>query len=778
MSQTIDITPTPRILRTLGDIPFEVWQCLAELSDNSLDAFREQSRKGHPTEGARLDIAWSKENVAAHDRELIILDNGPGMSLATLQNAARAGYSSNDPINNLGLFGMGFNISTARLGEETIFLSSTPGSAEWSGIRIDFAELIRKGTFDAPVVKEPKKSPNECGTKIIVRRLREGIYSDLKTKETAIRRRLEIIYSAILEKGEVEISLQGKALKPLKHCVWGAGRFVMHKGARVNALQEVDVDLGDAWFDTSRNRYLSEIEAGDAEAKAKAGDVNIVMRPRRLRGWIGIQRYSDTSEFGLDFIRNGRKILIGDKVLFSYENPDTATNVIEYPVELGSTVGGRIVGELHVDYLIPTYQKNGFDTSDRSWRMTIDAIRGAGPILPKRRQALGYSGENTSPLGLLANAYRRTDPGTKCLALSREVARSFLAEFKKGTPEYQNDDKWYKAAQEEDKSRGGENENTASPVDTGEAPSDDPDNYGPTNPTSSPAPTQSKPVADPQKVLEATSELGELMARCDKHATLGGKYAYKNGRPSFEVTAWKLKTGQIRQNGHRVPCLLFQDGVEVDFFFDETHPLLEEYPITPKQLLIQTLAERFSVRDAPVPLQEVFLALIDNHLADERINLLSLKERGEAVLGQIRDSLPTLLAHRVHKCLALIKSVPAESDHLAQALINETPDLLTSFQNEGSDAAKALSYVSDDTLLNFIEAMPEEFLDDKVFKLPYQTIAFPDPAQNERLRRASLEKVMSYLKDVKMLNKSGTKPSKAELIRYANTLRVLEDRLV
>ena len=366
MIKSIDITPTPRILRTLGDIPFEVWQCLAELSDNSLDAFRDKDKNGIPILNARLDIAWSKENVAATDREIIIVDNGPGMSLALLQNAARAGYSSNDPISNLGLFGMGFNISTARLGEETIFLSSTVDSTEWSGIRIDFAELIRKGTFDAPIVTEPKTAPDECGTKIIVRRLREGIYVDLKTKETAIRRRLEIIYSAILGKGDVEVTLQGKALKPIKHCVWGGSRFVMHKGVKVNAIQEVDVDLGDAWFDTNRNRYLSDMEAGDAETQTPAGNTNIIRRPRRLRGWVGIQRYFDTSEFGIDFIRNGRKVLIGDKSLFGYENPDTATTVIEYPVELGSTVGGRIVGELNVDYLIPTYQKNSFDTSDKS----------------------------------------------------------------------------------------------------------------------------------------------------------------------------------------------------------------------------------------------------------------------------------------------------------------------------------------------------------------------------------------------------------------------------
>ena len=37
--QTADITPSPRILWVLGQIPFRPWQALAELIDNSLDAF-------------------------------------------------------------------------------------------------------------------------------------------------------------------------------------------------------------------------------------------------------------------------------------------------------------------------------------------------------------------------------------------------------------------------------------------------------------------------------------------------------------------------------------------------------------------------------------------------------------------------------------------------------------------------------------------------------------------------------------------------------------------
>lgn len=46
MSNRVDITPSPRILRTLGEIPFQPWQCIAELVDNSIDAFNESDRKG------------------------------------------------------------------------------------------------------------------------------------------------------------------------------------------------------------------------------------------------------------------------------------------------------------------------------------------------------------------------------------------------------------------------------------------------------------------------------------------------------------------------------------------------------------------------------------------------------------------------------------------------------------------------------------------------------------------------------------------------------------
>lgn len=158
MVESLDITPTPRILRTLGDIPFTAWQCLAELMDNSLDAFADAENKGKLIQSPRIDIYWSTDSVPPKDREITIEDNGLGMRLDLLQKAAKAGYTNNDPIHNLGLFGMGFNIATARLGDETIFLSATPDDPEWSGIQISYEQLIKDQKFLAPVIRRPKKN--------------------------------------------------------------------------------------------------------------------------------------------------------------------------------------------------------------------------------------------------------------------------------------------------------------------------------------------------------------------------------------------------------------------------------------------------------------------------------------------------------------------------------------------------------------------------------------------------------------------------------------------
>ena len=142
---TLDITPSPRVLRMLGEIPFQTWQCIAELVDNSIDAFLSSSSLEERED--KIAVTWSSDTVGATDRTIEISDNAGGMSIDQLQNAVRAGYTSNDPIGNLGLFGMGFNIATARLGEETTIMSTRSGDADWVGVKIDFQKLIDSKVF-------------------------------------------------------------------------------------------------------------------------------------------------------------------------------------------------------------------------------------------------------------------------------------------------------------------------------------------------------------------------------------------------------------------------------------------------------------------------------------------------------------------------------------------------------------------------------------------------------------------------------------------------------
>ena len=42
----MDITPSPRILRMLGEIEFDEWQCIAELIDNAFDDFTDLWQSG------------------------------------------------------------------------------------------------------------------------------------------------------------------------------------------------------------------------------------------------------------------------------------------------------------------------------------------------------------------------------------------------------------------------------------------------------------------------------------------------------------------------------------------------------------------------------------------------------------------------------------------------------------------------------------------------------------------------------------------------------------
>jgi HSP90 family molecular chaperone len=165
-----DLQPDPRILPMLGEINPSQWKCLAELIDNSVDAFLEMIRAGQtPT---HPEIAITVPTTDTTTAKVTVRDNGPGMSREKLEMAVRAGWSGSDPTTNLGLFGMGFNIATARLGTVTTAWTTRESDTEWIGLRIDFDALRGQRHFKTPELTRPKIDPSEHGTEITVERLK------------------------------------------------------------------------------------------------------------------------------------------------------------------------------------------------------------------------------------------------------------------------------------------------------------------------------------------------------------------------------------------------------------------------------------------------------------------------------------------------------------------------------------------------------------------------------------------------------------------------------
>jgi hypothetical protein len=779
---TVDITPTPRILRTLGEIPFQVWQCIAELVDNSVDAYLSDEATASEEVERKINVSWTGSTAAANDRTVEITDNAKGMSINQLQNAVKAGYSSNDPIGNLGLFGMGFNIATARLGELTTIMSTRIGDNKWVGVEIDFQKLIDAKGFNAPIIYEDKENIDISGTKIKISRLKNEVLSDLSNRETEIRQRLEAIYTPLLSGNEISIYVKGRQLKPQMHCVWSPSRSVRYNDQLVPAWIDVTRDLGDALFNLDKNCYLTGDEAEQyyvAMQEGKMLPANIVERRKRLTGWLGIQRYADPNDYGIDFIRNGRKILISDKSLFYYENMITGQKELQYPVDLTGSVGGRIVGELRVDYLLPPYQKNDFNRSDKSWQDTIEAICGIGPFLPQYRKTLGFPEPNTSPLGILISAYRRPNTGTKSLFAPNSLAKSYAAQFRKGVREYIDDTLWWKAAQEEDQKQNTGGARATTEVNIGDTPSDDVSAYlggglGNTQtitPSSSANPPTTAGLDDystPPVVvpIPETSSRDELIQRSTVVSQLSGRN-YKFGNvASMNVHVRELNRGDILSKGDKKPCFFYADGIECDFIYNPVHPLLAQYPITPKMLLLQYLAERCKALHSLTDVVAIYSILVETTMPEAKIDRQSLQEKASSAFSLLREKLAEALKSRASEVVAFIHESSGEVEDTLASIVTVNSALALAFQNGTAEGFGAIDYVPSKTLYRLVEKFPEDVFDGNVLSTPYTKINLPDEYATKRIREESKDRALSFIKDaLRLISNSGQAIEKNELAR-------------
>lgn len=783
------ITPSSRVLRMLGEIEFDEWQCIAELVDNAFDDFSEVHRSGEPWVGGfRATVQLPR----AVSDELVISDTGRGMAYDQLEHAVRAGWSSNNMHDKLGLFGMGFNVSTARLGRRTKVLTTRQGDSEWIGVDIDLDQI--QDDFEVQDIVEPKADPNEHGTRIVISRLNSQRADWLRRHAVPLRNTLGGIYSWLLENRPFELWVGGQRVKSVRHCRWDDDRFVLYNGKeRIPAYIPIDEKLEDALACAD----CGEWQGTDRAVCDECGGTRLLARARRVHGWVGIQRYVHNRDYGIDFLRNGRKILRFDKQLFTWRNPDggVGNEEPEYPVELAHQ-GGRIIGEIHLDHVPVTYQKDAFEYGDRSWRAAVELLRGAGPLQPKRAEALNYP-ENTSPIGLLFKGYRRNDAGERCLVPGdgrrpiHDDTRRWGLEFQKGNPEYQTDERWWQAVQDHEaaKRRGKDQKATASTPGRadeaavlealGASGLGEMTAAGIDHPTPGDQSDQSDQAGTPQEAPKATSKTKEtLQERIDRYlasSTIYPELSRDFGHPKIgfiNVEARRLETGDLVDGqGNPTPVLLDQKrGNDFTAFLDFGHEIFHRFSTDPADLLLVEAAVLLKVQaESSWSHSQLVAALRDYSLAGTALDSGTVRLDAQELLVEVRNRMAVALDQTGDPARAFQYLSPDELTATENTLVAKG---MGAHAGALGDTGDFVHYAPPLFLVHLLEEWPEAFMDGAVFRGPYQSVSSPSA------QRLSLARTVGYLSDIATQASFDGSARPTQLLRTRLSAQLLQDELV
>jgi hypothetical protein len=457
------------------------------------------------------------------------------------------------------------------------------------------------------------------------------------------------------------------------------------------------------------------------------------LRERNVSGWLGIQRYFDQGDYGIDLIRNGRVIEERSKVFFQWTNPDTDESLLEYPLEQ-THWGGRIIGELSVDFVpLASHQKDSFDKTSREWKLVEHVVRGTGPIIQKYRQQTGFQDRNLSPLARLHTGYRRGQPaGLRNLVPGDEKGRGFnrpaahwAALFAEGDPDYQNDDKWYQAVliaeEANSKSKGA---NIPTDLTGGETfPSDE---EQPAE-TASGAPVDLKePIQQEQRrtdpVLSGVFELPEVP-----------------GAPKLEVTSEQLIVGALPQ-GRAIRFAAV--GQRAEFCYDQRHRAFSRSLLEPVDCLIQELAYQFlqrsSATQSEFPLSELTARIRERYFPWSIQTFDQAREEAIAVLDELVEYFTE----------ALSPLTPLELDVVTSHEREIISEVVMRVEHAGSERVDQVirngeypKFLGPRYLPQLVEKWPE-----LVFDGHFLTVAYADV--DPKLRTQVLHQVLTPINDL------------------------------
>lgn len=756
--EQFNLTPSPALLDLLGKIPFKGWQCTAELIDNSIDAIINHTDKLQDYQRVISVFIPTKKKIEQNE-PMVVEDWGIGMTEHQLENAVKAGFSSKGTNSTLGLFGMGFNVATSRLANTVEVWTSTVDMEKEIGVHIDLREMKKTGSFIRPKMTRDKRPDKKSGTRIEVYDYKPEAHTLLKP--TDIYRELNRAYSVkIFSDFGIKILVNGDTISPFRFCTWDRHRSVKYKNENIPTIIEIDEHIKEEMFCENCFSWLGE--PVDTSLKIECPYCNtagqIIKKDIYISGWVGIQRYSDTDHFGIDISRNGRILSKLDKSLFHW-NDDRAKDDPrfhpEYPRDT-TYAGGRIVGQIEANFIMPKYTKDDFEREDKNWRKVVNFLRGEMPLQPDLASNFGYKFPNRSPIGLFFSAYRKINvPGSKTLVFAREngsadhiTSKTWAQKFYDGDSAYQDDTKWWEAVTK---------------ADLKETPS----TFNPLNPLGTNTPGSSDPSAI-GGMLKQTQEKypGKKLFKRALHFDIEKII----GQKPFDLTL----IDYYPDNDINIPIIFESQGTigKFNVYLNNNHPMFRDFADGYEDLLYMEVASLYYgliTEKSEWTLTRIYYELKSKYAPETMLSVPNLVTKANTLMREIHNKLVAgngvQLSRKPNVDDATIKAIEKKHLDLERKVIPSITGFLIN--------TKFLKYLDLNYLFKFVEEFPEVIYDGKIFNLPYSEL-------DEENKQHQLKKYSGYFHDVRWFMNDLAKESdeaikklKPEIIRNRISIEIL-----
>ncbi|MCM3269100.1 ATP-binding protein [Paenibacillus elgii] len=780
-----DFTPDPKVLIALTHTPMLPLDALCELVDNAIDSFQAAKLTGIKIENPLISIELPRTSDLHKSAGIVrIRDNGPGMTAEMAEKSIKAGFSGNNPYDSLGLFGMGFNISTGKLGRITRLLTARKEDKEAIEVIIDLDKINQSKNYQLPVTIVDKPREINHGTVIEISNWwPEGNANSQFVKRLVqyglpkVRSELGRRYASVLSKREIRILVNGEPCEAFEHCVWDANRYVERKGhGQIQAKYDFDHVIG---VQRRCGNCTALVPAGLIECPAcKSSSIRSV--EERVKGWVGIQRFDDSTEYGIDLIRNGRAIRIAEKTAFFEYVDEFKKTIKDYPID---GPYGRIVGEVHLNHVPVDFLKQDFQRSSPEWQRAVSYLRGGSSLQPNQPGA----DKNESFIYKLFQGFRRVrKPGKSDLymgywdkeanepkRISRDVEKEYYQKFLEKLPGYYDDSEWWKLVEQAD----------SPPLEElVECPACSAQNLkehdtcavcgfiltgksciNPDCKHEIPKSAQSCPecgLSQLPKVEEpwACQVCGSKNRASEKTCTscneekgtentISQEFLSKNANKSDDlsipgcsimladgtysspvnvnvyITQLSIKANQQKEG---IPLIAFK-GEEIDIYLDKAHKVFKSYRIRPEQMIAAEVAlyiydmnRRLSGKQyqGQHALSNIEWQILNSRWSDKlEDNPEKIREDINIFFGQLKEKLPELL---IEMAVDIFNEMSEEQKKaMVDNMLNQSADI--SQLGEMKDSGAFLLYIDEDGITDVFKKYPHVFFDGGIWDISYST---------------------------------------------------------